>query len=246
MSRIFKKGERSVTPWDAVVIHPTGVSPTTPLWNDSDTLFETTGFLAGLDACKSQVSVQEIMERAKRRADEIAKEAYEKGFEQGERAGFEVGNKKAGAVAEGFASVLHKMRQMRQEIIQQSEENLVALAIQLAEKIVCREIATQKGIVVDVAREALTAISGTDRIEIVLHPEDYAFLEASTNDLMERVEGLAGIDLKQDATVGRGGCIIHTALGRLDARIEKKMARLFQGLTEKMEERTGPQRGQGG
>ena len=242
MSRILKKGETSVTRCDAVVMHPIENHPADPLWNDSDSLFETTGFLAGMDACKRRISAREIVERAKRRADEIAKEAYQKGFEQGEGAGFEIGNKKAGAVAEGFVSVLDEVRAVRQEILRQSEQNLVGLAVKLAERIVCRKISTEEGIVVDVAREVLTEISGSDRIEILLHPKDYEFLEESRDDFMERVEGITAIELKRDGAVTRGGCIINTALGRLDARIEKKMERLFQAVTEKMDERTDPQR----
>ncbi|MDX1764635.1 MAG: FliH/SctL family protein, partial [bacterium] len=141
-----------------------------------------------------------------------------------------------------FVTILDEMRQVRQEILRQSEQNLVALAMKLAEKIVCREVSTEEGIVLDVAREVLSAVSGIDRIEIVLHPQDHEFLETSRDNLMERVEGINAVELKQDAEVGRGGCIINTALGRLDSRIEKRMERLFRSVEEKMADRTDPRR----
>ncbi|MDX1764937.1 MAG: hypothetical protein R3231_11510, partial [bacterium] len=82
MSRILKKGDVSATRCDAVVMHPMETGPGARLWNESDRLFESTGFLAGMDACRRQVSAREIIDQAKQRADEIAKEAYQKGFEQ--------------------------------------------------------------------------------------------------------------------------------------------------------------------
>lgn len=238
MSRIFKKGTGAQPDGDPLLVREIG-APSASLWNDSDHLFESTGFLAGMKACERKISAQEVIAGAKKKADEIAKEAYRKGFEQGERDGFEVGNKKAVSVAEEFQTVLDEIRTAREEILLQSEREAAALAMTLAEKIICREIEIQKECIMDVAKEALTMISGGDNVQIVLNPDDYAFLEGCKSDLLESVQGIKSISLEKESAVGRGGCIVKTSLGELDARVNNKIDHIFNALKDKVHERTG-------
>lgn len=202
---------------------------------DPEAVFELTGFLSGQEACEIRLSPQEVIARAKKRADEIAREAYNKGFEQGERAGFELGNKKAEAVAEALLATLEEIRQCRVEVLRQGETEAVRLAMVLAEKIVCREISLHEDVVIDVAREALSLCAESDRIRIEVNPEDDAFLKGCGDRFQKEVQGMKGIETVANPAVQRGGCIVDTALGRIDARVEKKIEILFGKLKEKID-----------
>jgi len=204
---------------------------------DPNWIFETTGFVTGRQACSIQMSPEEIIARAKKRADEIARDAYSKGFEQGERAGFELGNKKAESVAQELSAVIQEIRNTRDEILRQSEREAVTLAMRLAEKIVCREISIHEDAVLDVAKDALRLVSENDRVRIVLNPEDLAFLEKSSEKLQESVKCASAFDLEADSSIQRGGCRVMTRLGEVNAEIDRKMEVLFQKVMERMESR---------
>ncbi|NOY52940.1 MAG: hypothetical protein GXP58_04885 [Deltaproteobacteria bacterium] len=200
---------------------------------DPQSLFEVSGFLAGKEACETRLSPEEVISKAKQRADEIAKEAYNKGFEQGERSGFELGNKKAEAVAEAFMNAVEEVRHCREELLRQAETEAVRLAMVLAEKIIYREISLQEDVIIDVAREALAVCAEDDRIRIEVNPEDYSFLEGCGDRFRKEVGAARKIEIVANPAVRRGGCIVDTALGKIDARIEEKIGRLFGKLREK-------------
>jgi flagellar biosynthesis/type III secretory pathway protein FliH len=53
------------------------------------------------------------------------------------------------------------------------------------------------------------------------------------------VQGIKSISLEKESAVGRGGCIVKTSLGELDARVNNKIDHIFNALKDKVHERTG-------
>ena len=47
---------------------------------------------------------------------------------------------------------------------------------------------------------------------------------------MEHVNGSPKVKLEEDKRVGQGGCIIETAYGSIDARLEEQMAEIEKVL----------------
>jgi len=230
--------EENISVWSPQEVCGTPAAACRTVAANSEEIFEACGFLPGKEACEVRLSPQEIIAKAKKRADEIAKEAYDKGFEQGERAGFEFGNKKAETVAEEFLGILEEIRQCREHVLRQGETEAVRLAMVLAEKIICREISLQEDVIIDVAREALSLCAESDRIRIEVSPEDYTFLEGCGDRFQKAVKKIKGIETVANPAVQRGGCIVDTALGRIDAQVEEKIEMLFGTLKEKIEEMT--------
>ncbi len=227
--------EDQITPWSPQEVQGRRTVKSRTTVMDPEALFEVSGFLAGQEACEIHLSPQEVISRAKERADKIAKDAYNNGFEQGERAGFELGNKKAEAVAEGFLKALEEIRHCREEVLQQAEIEAVRLAMVLAKKIIHREISLQEDLIIDVAREALTQCAVSDHIRIEVNPEDYSFLEGCGDRFQKEVQTGGKIETVPNPAIRRGGCIVETALGKIDARIEEKIEMLFGKLRNKMD-----------
>ncbi len=235
MSKLSQEEEK-ITLWSPQEVRGRTSTASPSGLSDPEAVFEMSGFLAGKEACAIRMSPQEVMNKAKQRADEIAKEAYNKGFEQGERAGFELGNKKAESVAEGFLAAIEEIRKCREEVLRQAEIEAVHLAMTLAEKIIFREISLQEDVILDVAREALSLCAGSDRIRIEVNPEDHAFLEGCGDRFPKEVKGTKGIETVANPAIQRGGCIVETALGKIDAQVDQKIEMLFGKLKEKIAE----------
>ncbi|MEE8585974.1 MAG: hypothetical protein V3T83_14105, partial [Acidobacteriota bacterium] len=71
---------------------------------------------------------------------EVEREAFEKGYAAGDRAGMQIAEKKVDAVLRRFGRSMEKLARLREEIIDRSERDVVALAIEIARKLVRREI----------------------------------------------------------------------------------------------------------
>ncbi len=233
MSKIFKNGADAFETWSPDEVRETP-RPVGRREGDREAVFEATGFRLGMEACTEGRSVEEIIGEAKQRADEIAREAYEQGFAQGEAAGFEFGNKKAESVAQEFLSVVTEVRNLRREALAQAERQAVMLAMHIAEKVIAHEISLQEETILHVARAALQLAAGQDRIRIVLHPDDHAFWVNCGEGLPGQLAGMSEVTLETDPQIRRGGCLIQTEFGEINAEVERKIALVFEALTDEL------------
>jgi flagellar biosynthesis/type III secretory pathway protein FliH len=111
-----------------------------------------------------------------------------------------------------------------------SHDDLVRLARRMAEKILARELVLAPGAVADVARQAVTEARGARNLLVRAHPDDLAVLEAARPRLHEALAGVTAIALRPDPTVGRGGCVVETESGSVDARLESQLDALERAL----------------
>jgi len=101
---------------------------------------------------------------------EIEREAFERGFAQGERAGFDMGERKATVLLEKVEEMIHDLALLGQGITREVEGQAVELAVALARKIILQELSCDPGILVEMTKEALTRLEKTGQVTIRIHP----------------------------------------------------------------------------
>ena len=69
-----------------------------------------------------------------------------------------------------------------------------------------------------------------DRVKLRLHPDDLDGVAVRRDALAARAPAAAALELVADETVGRLGCVIETAHGRVDARLATQLAALERAL----------------
>lgn len=173
--------------------------------------------------------VEEIPEPPKGPSiEEIEGNAFQKGFGEGQKVGFDSGIKQADPVMSSLRQALFQLQNIRREIHQEIEKEVVALALAIAKKIVCHEIGIARETVVCVAREALSRVENPAKIKIKLNPEDLQFIKDTRSALSQFSRHVDNIRFEASDSIQRGGCLIETDRGDLDARIEKQ----FQVIEE--------------
>ena len=87
--------------------------------------------------------------------------------------------------------------------------------------------------IADIAGAALAACRPRgDWVRVRVHPDDAAAVTARRDALAARAPRGAALEVVADESVGRAGCVIETAFGRVDARLETQLAALERALTE--------------
>lgn len=119
---------------------------------------------------------------------------------------------------EELKNTLAEITDLRATITAQAEQDLVALSIEIAKKIIHREIAIDNEIVMTLARLALSRVHNRTAATIHLHPEDFAYVSSQR----ESLEAGRVLELVEDRSISRGGCLVLTELGDFDARIEQQ------------------------
>ena len=105
---------------------------------------------------------------------------------------------------------------------QQMAQALAATAVQLARQIVRSELAQRPELVAAVAAEALdTLLISARHIDVRVHPDDHALVAQGAGDAI----AARGARLFADATVARGGCVVESDVGVIDAGIENRWHR---------------------
>lgn len=156
-------------------------------------------------------------------ADDLArleKSAYENGFAQGEKAGMEIAEGKTEVVMKRYAESIMELSKLRSALYARVEREVVKLAIEVAKKIVHREIQADQEIVETLVHVALSHVAEKSAVTVHLSPTDYNYLLEHRAQLSQN-EG-RDISLLADQSIERGGCLIQTECGDIDARIEEK------------------------
>ena len=149
---------------------------------------------------------------------------------------------KAAAIAEAkIAERLQPLRQMlesmmkefeawRRETTERLENAAVRLAFEIAKKILHEELKMRPELVRNTVKKALKQIADAGTLQIHCHPDDLELLkqDAEIETLMKKQA--AAMEWIADASVGRGGCLIKSDKGTVDATIESQLQEIHQHL----------------
>ena len=156
--------------------------------------------------------------------------AYERGQRDGERSLSEQLLQQRNEMSELQRGVLEALRNALPQVVLEAQTALVKLALAAAEKIVAGLPVTPE-LVEAVIREALLNVEETAEITLQLNPEDLALLRKHSSPILKGLPDAGPLRYIGSAEVTRGGCLVQTRFGLIDARRETKMAQLRQSLT---------------
>jgi flagellar assembly protein FliH len=162
----------------------------------------------------------------------LEKSAYENGFLQGEKAGMEIAEQKTEAVMRRYSDSILELGKVRSALYAQVEREVVRLAVAVAKKIVHREIQVDKDIIQTLVHVALSHVAEKSAVTIHLNPLDYGYLLERRAELSQN-EG-RDISLLADKSIERGGCLVQTECGEIDARIEEKFKEVEHSFFESL------------
>ncbi len=179
---------------------------------------------------KSQA--EEIVAQAKDRMNEQLKDGYNDGFKKGQEAGFKEGNLEAQRLTDRLHTIIERMMDKRQEILAETEQQIVDLVLLMTRKIVKVISENQRNIVVSNVVQALRKVKGRGEVTIRVNLNDVAMTTQHIKDFLAQAENVKNITVVEDSTVDRGGCIIETDFGAIDAKIISQLGELEQRILE--------------
>jgi len=165
----------------------------------------------------------EVSENLKLEAKRLEEQAYFKGFEKGEKEGLESARSRIESLLSSLKEALLGLQKVKKEVLLDSEREAVELALAIARKIVCQEVATDRNVVLNVVKESLRKVVGHKKIKIRLCPDDLQFMNDAKSQIQGLTEDFEKIIFEADKSIMNGGCIIDTTFGDIDARIDRQL-----------------------
>lgn len=110
---------------------------------------------------------------------------------------------------------------------QQMASALAAAAVSLARQVVRSELRSRPELVVQVAEEALeTLLLSARHVTVRVHPDDHALIAQGAAETL----AARGARLVADAAITRGGCLVESDIGIIDASLEARWRRAAAAL----------------
>jgi flagellar assembly protein FliH len=191
---------------------------------------------------------REMLEKAQSEADDIRHKALEEATTAGRLEGLQQADaeiqKRATELAEQITadrlktslpaveSAIEALAQERDRCLTQWEQTAVQPSVAIAERIVRRHIEATPQTDTQLFREALELAAGNAHIRIRLNPHDIEGLGESAEGFIASIGSFAQTELVPDESVARGGCVIETEHGVIDAQVETQLARITAELLQ--------------
>ncbi len=152
--------------------------------------------------------------------------AIAKGREEGYSKGYESGFEDFDKVMRKLHAIIASLIAERKGILESSSGQIVSLVMQIAIKVIKRITDSQKDIVLENVNEVLKRVKDKTQITIRVNLDDLDIVRHKKSDFISRFDIIEKLEIIEDPNIGKGGCIIETNFGEIDARISSQLDKI--------------------
>lgn len=163
---------------------------------------------------EAHLNASDLVATAEQEAENIRREAYQAGREEAEQE---------------LIEHLTAIKEIRSQSLQEVERDVLKLSVKLAEKIIGKEIQQNEAVRGEIVFNALRQARQQEMLTVRVNTADLPIIE----QLREKIDSFGRakyIDFVADQSVKEGGCIIESASGTIDARLETQLRILENAL----------------
>jgi flagellar assembly protein FliH len=166
--------------------------------------------------------------RADEEAEQRRQAAYQQGLQEGLAAAQREMSAQLDAINGRVARTIEELTGLRQRFRHEAEEDLVALALAIARRILNRELTIAPEALLGLVKAALEKIDGRELHSVRVRPEDAVMIQQHFEKmgLPRRVEVIG------DPGLERGAAILDSSRGALDASVETQLAEIERGFAD--------------
>ncbi len=179
---------------------------------------------------------QKIIDEAVSEAEAIRSEAKAEGLSMGK-------DEAADNIKESLATLNQAVKE-RKKIVKESENEILRLALKVAEQIIRSEVSLHRDVCLNIVAEAIARVSDREQIIVRVSHDDSEYLKRYKDRLAGILDGVKSFSILEDPNVEPGGCLIETNLGLIDSRISTKLKSIEEALMkatkENEEDTSGP------
>ena len=123
----------------------------------------------------------------------------------------------------------------RRELLADLQPYVVRISVEIARRILRRELRTDPGMITRIAESALEQVGAAANVRVRVHPLDAQVLEQSMMEIVSAPDEAAAIEVVPDAAIEQGGCVVESDRGIVDARLRTQFEEMQTRLLESLE-----------
>jgi flagellar assembly protein FliH len=181
---------------------------------------------------QAQEEAERCLQAAHEQATAITAEAYSAGFQQGDEAAREAMREPFALALASFQHAAEAILHLRAQVLRLAEEDVITLAFHFARKVIQQEALNNRQVLSTTLRRALDCLIDRDNIVVRVSPADLQQAQELQADLLNISSGIKALTIQADAAIGRGGCVVESTFGEIDARLEAQIEEIEQRFRE--------------
>lgn len=151
----------------------------------------------------------------------LEQEAYQKGFDQGRKDGLALEQKQLQQQKQQVEALFSELKGLKSYLFREAEQDCVTLSSLIAGRVLRAEIQTDPAVIQRTVRAALDFVADRSRLRISIHPEDMEEMRRLLPELATWT-GEDAFQVVEDETVERGGCLLETGFGTINATVSEQ------------------------
>lgn len=163
------------------------------------------------------------------------------GFEQGERAGLEAAAGRMEGLLKSLEQMLSDLENLQRRACHDLENEMVRLALEVARKVVGREVQADVETVAGIVRDAVNRVEHAEHITLRMNPGDMQRLTELKPRLLDELAEAGRARFETDASITSGGCRVESDSGDIDARLEQRFKVVEAAFQEEWNKDAAPQ-----
>lgn len=168
---------------------------------------------------EAEERAQQILEEAQAQAEATCERGYQDGYQDG-----------LGQYTEQTTKALLELQRKEAQL----EPEFIKLVRVCVERILGQELKLDPDAIIAIVRNALQDARQQREIIVRAHPDDVESLKNKQGRLLEMLARANSIEIRADNAIRRGGCIVVTELGTIDASLDRQLTALENALEEEL------------
>lgn len=179
---------------------------------------------------KAKQEAQFIMEQARQEAEQIKKDAYTTGNKKGYEEGLQLAKEENDKLQKDYRSKEDALESRYEEKFQTMEAEMVNLIIAYVQKITGVIIKEQEDVILYLLRTAIKDLDRSDEYTIRVSTEDYEYVTAQKDVLLEVTERKVAIYINEDINLQKNQCFIETNRQVINCSLDNQLKNLILDL----------------
>lgn len=160
---------------------------------------------------------------------EEIEQVYQQALEEGRNAGYQQGKQQIAAELERIQSLISGLEQALQQIDQDVAGDLLALSLDMAQKMVGQALRVHPELILPMVQEAIRAFPhSAQHPYLIMHPDDVSLVRSHLGDQLSHT----GWKIREDATLQQGGCRVETSGGKLDGSLSARWKKISATISQ--------------
>lgn len=172
-----------------------------------------------------RIDDRNLISRAREEAISIKESAQKEGYEDGLN--------QAKADIDEVRNSIGAFLNAKQEVFDYVAPNIMEISLDIAKKIIKKEIQQDSNLIMDNISELLRGLSKEEtKITLRVNPMQVSIVKANVPEMLTNIGLEAKILVVPDETIMEGGCMVTTTNGVIDATIETQLSVISEALKE--------------